>query len=395
MKTDPADHSEPAMITAEGRMETAMEFNIQRSTFLEGIQKTLGIVERKTTMPILNNALIRTENNRLRIVASDREIGLVADYDADIVAEGEITVSARKLSEMIREIQGDRIHFVTNDNYMVTMTSLKAVYKIPGVPADDYPTVVAEEGMPLAPVKAEVLKQLIRRISFAISGDDMRKNLNGAFFETGRQGDAFTIRMVATDGHRLALADADLGMPGFPSLEKGVIIPRKGLGEIRKLLEDEPGDVSLGLQPGYCVIRTDSTLLKVNLLDADYPDYRRVLPTEPGSVVQFEKDTVLHALRMMNVISSEKYSGVIITLRDNTMILNSTNPDVGEANDEIDVSYQEAELVVGYNVSYLIDAIEVIDTERVVFEIGQGMKPGVIKPLGDDHYLCIVMPLKL
>ncbi|MBN1614690.1 MAG: DNA polymerase III subunit beta [Deltaproteobacteria bacterium] len=372
-----------------------MEFNIQRNTFLEGIQKTLGIVERKTTMPILNNALIRTENNRLRIIATDREIGLVADYDADIVAEGEITLSARKLAEMIREIQGDRIHFVTDENYVATMTSLKAVYKIPGVPADDYPTVVAEEGMPLVTVKAEFLKHLIRRTSFAISTDDMRKNLNGVFFETGSEGDPFTVRMVATDGHRLALADADLGTPDFPALEKGVIIPRKGLGEIRKLLDDEPGDVSFGIQPGLCVVRTDSTLLRVNLLDAEFPDYRRVLPTEAGSVVQFEKNTVLHALRMMNVISSEKYSGVIITLRDNAMILNSTNPDVGEANDEIDVSYQDEELVVGYNVGYLIDAIDAIDTERVVFEIGQGMKPGVIKPLGDDRYLCIVMPLKL
>jgi len=136
-------------------------------------------------------------------------------------------------------------------------------------------------------------------------------------------------------------------------------------------------------------------MLKVSLIDSEYPDYRRVIPAEKGVVVQFEKEAVLHALRRMNVISSERYSGVIVKLQENKIILNSTNPDVGEANDEIDVVYQGGNLEIGYNVNYLIDAIEVMDEKNVVFEMRSGMKPGVIRPLDNIHHFCIIMPLRI
>jgi DNA polymerase-3 subunit beta len=187
----------------------------------------------------------------------------------------------------------------------------------------------------------------------------------------------------------------DTGAHDFLVMEKGVIIPRKGLGEIRRLLEDEAGEVSLGIRQGVCIIKTDHVLLKVSLIDGEYPDYKRVIPSEKGVVIGLEKDKLLHALRRMSVISSERYNGVIITLSNNKILLNSTNPDVGEATDEIDVAYQGEERSVGYNVSYLTDAIEVIDEGQVAFEIGAGMKPGVIRAADKEDYFCIVMPLKL
>jgi DNA polymerase III subunit beta len=372
-----------------------MEFKIQRDTFLEGIQKTLGIVEKKTTMPILNNVLIRTEKDKIRIVATDKEIVLIADYEAEIITEGNITISARKMYEMIREIQGEDIHVLVNDQNWVTMTSQKVVYKIPGLPADDFPSVFddLDEGE-LFKIKASVLQDLIHMSSFAMSVDDMRRNLNGVLFETGKYGDKNGVRMVATDGHRLAMITMNLD-GAFLELEKGIIIPRKGLGEIRKIVEGKSDDVLFGVRRGMCIVKVDGTVLKVSLIDADYPDYNRVIPKEKGVIVDFEKGTVLRALKRMNVISSERYSGVVLTVTENKMVLNSTNPDVGEAKDEIDVSYQEQEMAIGFNVKYLIDAIEVIEGERVAFELGQGMKPGIIKPVGNDNFVCIIMPLKI
>jgi len=372
-----------------------MEFKIKRETFLEGIQKTLGIVEKKTTMPILNNVLIRTEDNNIKIVATDKEIVLIADYGAEIVAKGDITISARKIYEMLREIQGEEINFHVNENNWVTMTCQKVIYKIPGLPADDFPSVLDDsDKIDMFKIKGSVLHGLINKTSFAMSTDEMRKNLNGVLLEAGKEGDINKVKMVATDGHRLAMVDRIIE-GSFAELEKGVIIPRKGLGEIRKIIEGQQDDILFGVRRGMCVLKTDDTTLKVNLIDADYPDYRRVIPTEKGVVVQFDRDTVLHALRRMNVISSERYSGVIMTLTEDKLVLNSTNQDVGEAKDEIDVSYQEKEMSIGYNVKYLIEAIDVIDEDRVNFEIGQGMKPGIIKPVGDDSYMCIVMPLKI
>jgi DNA polymerase-3 subunit beta len=372
-----------------------MEFKIKRDTFLEGIQKTLGIVEKKTTMPILNNVLIKTEDHKIKIVATDKEIVLIADYEAEIVTKGNITISARKIYEMIREIQGEEIHFLANEHHWVTMTCQKVIYKIPGLPADDFPSVFDDsDEVELFKITGNILKELIYKTSFAMSTDEMRKNLNGVFFEARKEGDINKVRMVATDGHRLAMVDMGIEET-FLELEKGIIIPRKGLGEIRKLVEVQADDILFGVRRGMCIIKTDGTLLKVSLIDADYPDYRRVIPADKGVIVNFDRDAVLHALRRMNVISSERYSGVIMTLMENKLLLNSTNPDVGEAKDEIDVSYQDQEMTVGYNVKYLLDAIEVVDDERVIFEVGQGMKPGIIKPAGNDRYTCIIMPLKI
>jgi DNA polymerase-3 subunit beta len=373
-----------------------MKFSIHRESFLEGIQKTLSIVEKKTTMPILNNVLIRAEKDKITIIATDREIGLVADYDAEILNKGDVTVSARKLYEMIREIGGDTIQFEANESHRVTVTSQKIIYKIPGLPADDFPSVADDRSeLNFYKIKGELLERLIHKTSFAMSADEMRKNLNGVFFETIDESGKNKLRMIATDGHRLAMSNVDTeGIP-FLRLEKGIIIPRKGLGEIRRLIENAPEEILVGVRQGMCVISTDSTTLRVSLVDADYPDYKRVIPTEKGVLVQFEKDAILHALKRMSVISSERYSGVIIKLENGRMVLESANPDVGEAKDEIEVDYHDKEFSVGYNVRYLIDAIEVIDEKTVIFEIGAGMKPGVIRPAESDDYLCIVMPLKI
>lgn len=371
-----------------------MEFNIKRETFLGGVQKTIGIVEKKTTLPILNNLLIRAENNRLIISATDLEVGLIAEYEASVVKEGKITLSARKLYEMIREMQGDTVHVMMNERGIVSMTCQKAIYKIQGLAADDFPDIVYSDTVNFFKVSAYRLVDLIRKTSFAVSNDQLRKNLTGVFFEVNKDSDRRSLRMVATDGHRLATADADIDVENLAGLEKGIIIPRKGLSEIRKNLEGIAEEISIGVQQGMCVVKTDGITLKISLIDAEYPDYRRVMPSEKGVEVRFEKDKVLHSLRRMSVISSDNYQGVIVKLLENRMILNSTNPDVGEANDEIDVVYQGKEVDFAYNVNFLIDAIEVVDSKEVIFEIGGAKKPAIIKSSENNDYYCIIMPLK-
>ena len=254
-----------------------MEFNIKRNLFLNGIQKTLGIVERKTTMPILNNILIRTEEGKIKIVATDKEMGLISRYDAEIINPGDTTLSAKKLYEMIRELQGEDIHLVKNENHHVTVTSQKVIYKIHGVPADEYPNVLESDDIPYYKIPGAVLRDLIRGSSFAVSTDEMRINLNGVFFETEDSVNGPRLKMTATDGHRLAMAYSQPGEHGGLLLEKGIIIPRKGLLEIRKLVEEEAEDVLVGIDHGMFFVKTKDTTLKVSLIDAEYPDYRRVV----------------------------------------------------------------------------------------------------------------------
>lgn len=369
-----------------------MEFKINRNTFLDGIQKTLGIVEKKTTMPILNNVLLTAENNKLKIIATDREISLISDYEADVLEKGEITLSAKKLYEMVREIQGEIINFTKNNN-VVKISCQRAVYKIPGLPADDFPSIADDADVKFYNVQGIVLKDLINKTAFAMAIDEMRKNLNGVLLEAGSEGSGYIFRMVATDGHRLALAKGEMVDFG-EEIAKGVIIPRKGLMEIKKII-DENESVGIGLYKNMLIVKTENTVLKISLVDADYPDYKRVIPSEKGIGVVLEKESFLHALKRMNVVSSERYSGVILSFSSGKMVLNSTNLDVGEAMEEIDIDYSGDDLDVGFNVNYLIDAISVVSGDNILFEVGTGLKPSVIKPAENDNFLCIVMPLKI
>ena len=369
-----------------------MEFKINRNTFLDGIQKTLGIVEKKTTMPILNNVLLTTEHNKLKIIATDREISLISDYDAEVAEKGEITLSAKKLYEMVREIQGDVIYFTKNNN-VVKISCQRAVYKIPGLPADDFPSITDDKDVKFYNILGIVLKDLINKTAFAMATDEMRKNLNGVLLEAGAEGTKHIFRMVATDGHRLALAKGETS-DFCEEMAKGIIIPRKGLMEVKKII-DENENVGIGLHKNMLIVKTDNTVLKVSLVDADYPDYKRVIPAEKGIGVVLEKESFLHALKRMNVVSSERYSGVILSFSNGKMILNSTNLDVGEAMEELDINYNGEDIDVGFNVNYLIDAISVVNEENLLFEVGHGLKASVIKPAESDNCLCIVMPLKI
>ncbi len=366
-----------------------MDFLIERNKFLDGIQKTLGVVEKKTTLPILNNILITTESEQIRIVATDREIGLISYYDAKITTPGKITVPARKLFEMLREIQGDTISFKVMENNWVNVTCGKVIYKIPGISADDFPEVSDVENVESLRMKCDLLKNIIEKTFFAISNDEMRPNLNGIFFKVidGK------VTVVATDGHRLALVDMPLNDVDDNNI-KGIIIPRKGVSEIRKLVED--GDyVDVRVLDGVCVFKNKDSMLRVSLIDSEYPDYTRVIPQEGGVEIQLDKNQILHSLRRMSVMSTERFSGVKIDVHDQRMVLTSTNPDIGEAKDEIDVSYNGDLLEVGYNVKYLIDAMEPINDTTVSFEMRSDNGPGVIRSANNSDYMCIVMPINL
>ena len=368
-----------------------MNFLIERNSFLEGIQKTLGVVEKKTTMPILNNILIKTESDQIRIVATDREIGLISYYNAKITTPGEITVPARKLFEMVREIDGDMIDLKVMENNWVNVTCGKVIYKIPGISAADFPEVLDVENVESLRIKCAVLKNIIEKTFFAISNDEMRPSLNGLFLKVmdGK------LTVVATDGHRLSVVNVSLdGDAGNYVDIKGIIIPRKGVSEIRKLVED--GEyVDIRVLDGVCVVRKKDTVLRVSLIDAEYPDYTRVIPKEEGVEIQLDKNQILHSLRRMSVMSTERFSGVKIEVYDQRMVLTSTNPDVGEAKDEIDVSYNGDPLEAGYNVRYLIDAMDPVDENIVSFEVRSGDGPGVIGSAGSRDYTCVVMPVKL
>ncbi len=373
-----------------------MDFYIPRNTLLAGIRKTLGIVEKKTTQPILNNVLLRINEKRLTIIATDVETTLVANYGAEVLSGGEITVSAKKLYEMIREIPEGIVHVKRNEGNTLIISCQKAVYRISGIPAEEFPSIGEEKSeLSLCPLEKGILLDLIGKSFFAISQDETRPNLTGAFLEAEEsEGGTSILRMVATDGHRLAIVDSVPTGQKVSCLPKGVIIPRKGLLEIKRLLEDNTGDVFFGIDGGLCVIKSGEDVLKVSLIDAEFPNYRRVIPQEKGINVSVEKEKILHALKRINVISSEGYGGVVVNIKDNLMVLTFQDSDVGDASDEIEIQYTGEEIIKSYNINYFLAAVEVVDEQQVNFEIGIDSRPSVVRGSGNDRYMCIIMPLK-
>ncbi|MBN1828782.1 MAG: DNA polymerase III subunit beta [Deltaproteobacteria bacterium] len=369
-----------------------MKFTIERNVILMAVQKTLGIVERKTTIPILNNILIEALESSIRVVASDREIGLQSSYPADVEVKGSVTAPAKKLSEMIRELSGETVAFDVTDNNWITVSSGTVVYRVPGLPASEFPDVKYDISDISTILPCDVLGRMIAQTIFAVSSDDMRPVLNGVYVMSPVEG---FIEMVATDGHRLSLAKRSIAESAESFIEKGIIIPRKGLSELKKLVEDNIGNVTLSVSRGMLLAHRDAAVLGISLIDGEYPDYKKVIPVDKGIEIELPRMMMLQALRRMSVMSNERFSGVRIKLQEGKIILNSINPGVGEATDEIGIVYSGDVVEVGYNVRYLIDAIEGVDDERISFEMRPGSGPGVVRSLGEDSYLCIIMPIKL
>ncbi len=368
-----------------------MNFQISRNKFLDGIQKTLGIVEKKTTLTVLNNILIKTEPDQIKIVATDSEISLVSYYDAKIINNGMITVPARIIFEMVREIEGDVIEFQVMENNLVNVTCDKVIYKIPGTSADDFPKIMDVEDGKSMRLECKTFKQIIEKTFFAISTDEMRPNLNGVFLKVKDD----NVTAVATDGHRLSIVTKPLSEDHSKDNDiEGIIIPRKGVSEIKKFIED--GEyINTYVDEGVFVVSKKDTTLRVSLIDADYPDYSKVIPGEGGTEIQLDNNQILHSLRRMSVMSSDKYNGVQMNIYDNKLELTSTNPDIGEAKDEIDISYSGDLIETGYNVRYLIDAMDPIGDKVISFEVRSENGPGVIKSAGKNDYMCVIMPVKM
>lgn len=374
-----------------------MEFTIDRETFLEGIQKTLGIVERQATTPILQNLLIKTldDNAGIEILATNREIGIRTNYDASVIKPGALTIPAKKLNEIVRELQGDSVHLAMKGNNAAVLTSNQAVCRINGLEASDFQEIINPDGLESFTISPVLLCDMLKKVFYAISKDEPARNLSGLFLQKIANGDKVSIRMAATDGHRLAIAtahrdEADLQIP-----EKGVIIPRKGLAEIRKIAEGTEDDVQIGFAQGACVVIAGRATLRVNLIDAIFPDIQRVIPDDTaGGILHVTavRDSLLHSLRRMAVYGSN----CALDIHGAAIHLQAQDPDIGEIKDEIQIiqTIEDGEArIVKFNARYLIDAIDAVGDEFVDLNIPHGFGGCLVRGSEDKNALGVVMPL--
>ena len=368
-----------------------MHIRAKREDLLSALYWTQSTVERRNTMPILANVLVETHANRIRLTGTDLEVGVRAALDGEIVTSGRITVDAKKLYEIVRELADDAIELKRLENDRVEIQCGKSVFKMVGLDAQDFPAFAAIPQDEKKECPAHVLKEMIDKTLFSISSDETRSNLNGALLHDREEA---RVRMVTTDGHRLSLVEREIGPLG---LAKGVIIPRKGLTELRRLLEDSGEDtVSMGFSDNMAFVWRGEVEMSIRLIDGEFPDYDRVIPGDSASEASVSRNSIFPAVRRVALLATDRYRGVRVEFSSGNLAISTNNPDLGEAAEEMDAEYGGTRMAIGYNAQYLLDVLGVLDHEDVVV---MGLKndesPTLVKRSGDDSLLYVVMPMKI
>jgi DNA polymerase-3 subunit beta len=372
-----------------------MHFTIEKEVFLRSLARVQGIVEKRNTIPILSNALIEAEEGSIKLTATDLEVGMQASYPATVTAQGRITVSAKKVYEIIKELPEREISFTAKENSWIEIRCGKSLFNIVGLSPEEFPYFPHPGEDNLVSLPGSKLKEMIEKTSFSISTDESKYNLNGIFFRTMEEKGRPLLRLVATDGHRLALIQTEVSLPEIPELEKGVIFPRKGIFELKKMIDEGEGDLRFGFMDNNAVIRKDQTIIIMRLVDGDFPDYARVIPKNNDHVTLLNRESFLHALRRMAILSSEKSRGVKILVRPGTLEISSSNPEIGDAREDLEVDYQGPEISIGFNARYLMDILQNQQTKKIRMLIKDNLSPGLLMPEDDEDYLAVVMPMRL
>jgi DNA polymerase III subunit beta len=371
-----------------------MEFIINQEEYVKGLYRVQSIVEKKGTMPILLNALIEAYKDKISITATDLEIGIKGFCPAEVIKEGRITISAKKLYEVVKELPERKISLRLKDNQWLEIASGKSIFKIMGLSAETFPSLPAYEEEGFCNIEAKGLKEMIEKTLFAVSTDESRYNLTGVFFTKKSGGEAKNIRMVATDGYRLSMIDR-LMESELEGLNNGIILPKKGLAELGKLLEEGEGKIFIKIKGNNFVVKRDESVLIMRLLDAEFPDYQQVIPSKNKHQIRIKRNSFLDSLRRVSILSSEKTKGVKFAFSQDLLELSSYNPEIGEAKEEVPIDYKGEEIIAGYNSKFLLEVLGILKSEDVLLELEDGKSPTIVRPTNDPDHICVVMPMRI
>lgn len=372
-----------------------MEFAIAKDNFLKALQRVQGIVENRKTMPILSNVLIDARPERIDIIATDLEVGMKSSYRADVVKEGKITVSAKKLYEIIKELPEAEIRFTTRENDWVDLRCGKAHFNLVGLSPEEFPFFPATNDSTFLRLNGSLMREMVEQTSFAICHDETKYNLNGIFVKAVEQESGTVLRMVATDGHRLSMAEREIPPVVSTDLKNGVIFPKKGIFELKKLTEDDDDEIMLSFLDNSSILKKNDTLVLMRLVDGYFPDYTRVLPSDNDKTVTVNREDFFHSLRRMSILSSEKFKGIMMELKNGVMEISASNPELGDARETLEVEYTGPDLSIRFNARYLIDVLSAIGEESVDLELKDELSPAVLKPHQGKGFLSVIMPMRV
>lgn len=370
-----------------------MRITVATQEFAKALYRAVGIADKKSTMPVLAHVLLKAESGvGLTVSATDLDVGIQGTYQADIEVSGSVSVNAKHLFEIIKSLTSDSISLEVKDNYWIEVHSGAFKTNLVGMNAEEFPALPEPGDINTFKVPADALIQMIDRTLFCVSTDDNRHNLSGVYCESTESG---LLRMVATDGHRLALSEHqfDCDIP----LQQGVIVPRKGFQELKRVLSDGDStkEVELGFSERNGILKTDSVTLTTRLVEGRFPDYQQVIPSSSNKTLKVSKPRLAEALKRVSLLSQGRAWGVRLSLSTDTLDLVAEDPEFGDARETLAVDYQSEDLTIGFNARYLLDVLQLIKDETVTLMLTDELSPGIIRPLEEQGFLAVVMPVRI
>ena len=372
-----------------------MKVVLSRADLLKGISTVQSAVAAKNTMPILANVLLEAREKKVEFVATDLDMGIRCSVPAEVVDKGSITINAKKLSDIVRELPEASVDLEIDDSHKMILVCQKSSFKIHGLPKDDFPILPEVKKDKVFKVKGSLIQEMIRKTIFAVSTDETRYVLNGVFFQV----EGGKLRMVATDGHRLAFIQKKL--EGKADEKCNVIIPTKTLNELSKVISD----IGKGKEDEVIVeiVATDNQIKFVaggveiisRLIEGQFPNYEQVIPKESDKKAEASTADLMAATRRVAILTSEKSNSIRYQVKAGKLVITSKTPDMGEAKEEMDIAYKGEEISIAYNAKYVLDVLKNAGTEAIDLELTQPLSPGIIRPKGDPDYLCVIMPMRV
>lgn len=366
-----------------------MRFTLQREAFLKPLAQVVNVVERRQTLPVLANFLVQVQGGQLSLTGTDLEVEMVSRIAVEDAQDGETTIPARKLFEIIRALpDGSRIT-VSQTGEKITVQAGRSRFTLATLPANDFPSVDEVEATERVAVPEAALKELIERTAFAMAQQDVRYYLNGLLFDLRDS----TLRCVATDGHRLALCETTLENGNVA--KRQIIVPRKGVTELQRLLEGGDREVELEVGRSHVRMKRDDVTFTSKLIDGRFPDYEAVIPIGADREVKVERETLRASLQRAAILSNEKYRGVRVEVTPGQLKISAHNPEQEEAQEEIEADTEVNDLAIGFNVNYLLDALSALRDEHVVIQLRDSNSSALVREASSEKSRHVVMPLRL
>lgn len=367
-----------------------MKLEIAKDQLMTGLQAVQNIVGSRTTLPVLSNVLLRAQEGRLDLTATDMDVTLSCSVVANVREEGDVTIPVKKLFGIVRELSTGDIDLESDEKHVAVVRSGSSFFKVHGLSADDFPPIAPFSGKTRVVLPQEKLKAMLKRTSFAVSTDETRYVLNGIFCSLREQ----KLTMVATDGRRLALTDEEVDLIG-----DGVdlILPTKAINELNRLLQPS-GQVEIQVRENQAAFTLKDekgfvVLLITRLVEGNYPNYRQVIPGEAKHRIAFAREELMQALRRVELMTSDKSNSVKLTFGTNNLSIAANTPEVGEARESLAINYGGQEFSIAFNPTYMLDPLKALDQDEVFLEVTDELSPGVLKINGP--FLYVIMPMRM